>query len=108
MKGSDDIEMWHLEECGNAVLLRAHASSDGNKFLSCDKDGNLVTTVSEKESSAEDRCWRLEPWLPSYSLNRRQIGAVVAAGAATVALPLAAPLAIMGAISSIGFSTAGI
>lgn len=79
-------------------------SVEHGRKLSCGDNGCLYTSA---EASGGWETWRLEPIMPG-TISGKQIWSFVGIGVATVALAVATPFAVMGAVGAMGFGAEGI
>ena len=68
--------------------------------LACDEAGRLSTSY---QGNAEWQSWRLEPCLP-FSMSSKNIVAISTAGAVGLALTVAMPFAVVGAVEAVGLT----
>jgi Interferon-induced 6-16 family len=94
---------WRLEESSKGLSI---ISVKLNRRIRLDESGNLGT-VPIGGDDEKGTSWSLEPRLP-MTISWPQIGVLVGGGLATLGLAMAAPFAIMGVVTSMGFTSAGI
>lgn len=73
--------------------------------LSCDGNGNIST--KDYDTTDENVYWNLEPCMP-HTITGKQIKHRMIGGALAAASIIAAPVAVMGLVSAIGFGAEGI
>lgn len=93
-----DWSRWELEESHTPGSLYVRSKSH-QRLLSY--DGKTLSTTEDQYT--ENETWRLEPRLPAY-INGAKIAAMGAAGALGVAVTVAMPFAVLGAVEAAGLT----
>eukprot|EP00539_Tryblionella_compressa_P021454 CAMPEP_0178888450 /NCGR_PEP_ID=MMETSP0747-20121128/17178_1 /TAXON_ID=913974 /ORGANISM="Nitzschia punctata, Strain CCMP561" /LENGTH=223 /DNA_ID=CAMNT_0020557761 /DNA_START=50 /DNA_END=721 /DNA_ORIENTATION=- len=92
--------LWEMEESPDGgVLLR---SREHRRYLAVSHsgDGTLCTTP-EEEATGLEQSWRLDPRLPS-TISAGKVAVLSAVGVMGVALTVAMPFAVLGAVEAVG------
>mmetsp|Transcript_14012 Transcript_14012/g.21279 ORF Transcript_14012/g.21279 Transcript_14012/m.21279 type:complete len:552 (+) Transcript_14012:79-1734(+) len=101
-------EKWELTKITKeGILCVGLKSIQHDRYLCCDTDGQVSTILSDEDMSSSIVAWSLDPYLPETMSGGKMRNLAIGGSVAALSI-VAAPFAVMGAVSALGFGAGGI